>query len=128
MDTTSEWEVEENQFSEWLEEQLELRGWRPVDLANAAGLPNATISRILNGDRKAGPDVATSIARALNLSVDYVFRQAALLPAQANNGVDVSPTLQEIMDIVQNMPEEQQRQIRDLALFWLNRGRRNSEE
>lgn len=59
--------VEEVEFPVWLENQLLMRGWRPIDLANAANIPNATIVRILNGDRKAGVDSATAIARALNM-------------------------------------------------------------
>lgn len=52
------------EFSDWLNDQMNARGWRAVDLANAANLPSATVVRILNGDRNAGPDAAVKIAKA----------------------------------------------------------------
>ena len=65
---------------DYLEEQLQRRTWRPADLARAAGVPDATISHILKGSRRAGPDVCNAIARALNESPEKIFRMAGLLP------------------------------------------------
>jgi len=64
----------------WIRAQLDERGWRPADLARHAGLTNATLSRILNGTRQAGPEVCTAIANALGVPPEYVFRLAGLLP------------------------------------------------
>lgn len=112
--------VDGNNFSIWLEEQLELRGWRPSDLATAAGLSNATISRVLNGDRRAGPEVATAIAKALSLPPEFVFRQVGLLPAQGH--VDgPSPSFQEIAEIMRNMTEDERREVVEYALFRFRR-------
>jgi transcriptional regulator with XRE-family HTH domain len=66
-------------FSCWLEHQIRQRSWKPADLARAAGIPNATISRILNGTRQAGPDVCRAIAKALRVSQEEVFRQRGFL-------------------------------------------------
>jgi transcriptional regulator with XRE-family HTH domain len=67
-------------FSQWLESELEERGWRPADLAHRAELPNATLSRILNGHRRAGPEVCVALAAALEVPPEQVFRLAGLLP------------------------------------------------
>ena len=111
--------VEEVDFSAWLEEQLSLRGWRPVDLANAAGLPNPTITRVLNGERRAGPEVATSIAAALNLSPEFVFRRAGLLP----NSPATEPDLitQELVELLKHMKPAERREIVAYALFRFRR-------
>jgi len=67
-------------FIAWLETQMSIRGWKPADLAHHAGIGNATLSRILNGTRKAGTDVCLGIAKALNYPPELVFRHAGLLP------------------------------------------------
>jgi transcriptional regulator with XRE-family HTH domain len=65
---------------EYLENELVRRSWRPADLARAAGVPDATISHILNGSRRAGPEVCSALARALDEPPERVFRLAGLLP------------------------------------------------
>ena len=69
-------------FTEWLETQLAERGWQAADLARASGLPDATISRVLNGTRGVGPKVCRQIARALKLPEDVLFQRAGLQSAR----------------------------------------------
>jgi len=49
----------------FLEAELVRRSWRQADLARAARVPDATIHHILNGSRRAGPEVCNALARAL---------------------------------------------------------------
>jgi transcriptional regulator with XRE-family HTH domain len=65
---------------EFLEAELVRRSWRPADLARAAGVPDATISHILNGSRRAGPEVCNALARAVDEPPERIFRLAGLLP------------------------------------------------
>ena len=102
-------------FEDWLENQLVARNWRPIDLARAAGVSGPTVTRILNGDRKPGPDAAVAIARALGVPPELVFRLAGLLPEFI--APDYGPTIQEITEILRNMPEDERREVRDYALF-----------
>jgi transcriptional regulator with XRE-family HTH domain len=67
-------------FPRWIEQELDKRGWRQSDLARRAGLSEATLSRILNGSRKAGPETCVGIAAALEVPPEHVFRIAGLLP------------------------------------------------
>ena len=55
----------DNGFSHWLESELDARSWRPADLARAAGLPQATVGNILNGNRELGLKTAVALALAL---------------------------------------------------------------
>lgn len=66
-------------FIERIENELARRGWQPADLARASGLPDATISNILNQKRKAGPTVCRAIARGLSIDEEEIFRWAGLL-------------------------------------------------
>ena len=102
-------------FVEWLEEEMQKRNWRPAELAHAAGLYSATLSRILNGDRQPGPDVCLAIAKAFELPPESVFRMAGLLPMLP--GPDRDPMLQEIYDLVRNMNAEERQEILEYTLF-----------
>lgn len=69
-----------NEFKEWIEQEMQKRSWRQIDLARAGGIDPVTLNRILSMERKAGPDSCQAIARALGLPPEEVFRRAGLLP------------------------------------------------
>ena len=48
-------------------------GWKQDELANKAGISKSFLSVIENGKRKVGADKLYSIARTLNLSLDYLM-------------------------------------------------------
>ncbi len=116
--------VSEKGFTDWLDEELARRNWRPADLARAAGISSATISHLYSGARKPGPEVAVAIAKGLNLPPEYVFRQAGLLPPRTEVEEDLS--FQQILAIMQDMTEEERKEIVDYALFRLRRGQEDS--
>jgi transcriptional regulator with XRE-family HTH domain len=68
-------------LAQWLSQQLHGRAWRAADLARRAGITEATLSRILSGKRKAGPEVCAALAEALQVPAAQVFRIAGLLPS-----------------------------------------------
>lgn len=70
-------------FVNWLEKQLQVRGWKPSDLAHAAKISTGTLSNILNRTRRAGPATCLAIAQALAVPPEQVFRRADLLPAES---------------------------------------------
>jgi transcriptional regulator with XRE-family HTH domain len=65
---------------EKIEDTLRERGWRPADLARASGLTEPGISKILNGDRRAGDRSLVKIADALNIPREEMLRIAGVLP------------------------------------------------
>lgn len=69
-------------FSEWLQEQLDKKGWNQSKLASAAHLGKGSLSDIMSGRRKVGSEVARAIADALKLPPEQVFRAAGILPAE----------------------------------------------
>ena len=68
-------------FADWLIGELDRRLWNNSDLARAASVEPGTISRIISGTRKPGPDVCLSIARAFREPPEKIFRLAGLLPS-----------------------------------------------
>lgn len=67
-------------FVEWLQAELRVRDWTQADLARRSRVSQTHLSRIVNGSRKPGPEALVSIARALRIQPEEVFRQAGIIP------------------------------------------------
>lgn len=67
-------------FVEWLQAELKTRDWTQADLARRSRVSQTHLSRIMNDMRKPGPDALVSIARALRIPPEDVFRQAGIIP------------------------------------------------
>lgn len=100
------------EFARWLQEQLNDRDWIPADLAKRAGIQGGSLSHIMNGTRKVGPESAVAIARALSLPAETVFRKAGLLPEEKNTE-DLS--LKEIAEISKGLSPEDRRTLLRIA-------------
>ena len=86
-------------FSAWILEELNKRGWKPADLSHETGISSGSLSNILNGYRKPGPDVCRSIAHDLRIPEEMVFRQAGLLsPKPENTKTDLLKDLVDLLD------------------------------
>ena len=66
-------------FSEWLQFELDKRGWNQGDLMRASGLRRSVISNLINERRNPGKITCQAIAHGLNLPKDTVYRAAGLL-------------------------------------------------
>ncbi|PKN91074.1 MAG: hypothetical protein CVU44_20885 [Chloroflexi bacterium HGW-Chloroflexi-6] len=69
-------------FGSWILEELEKRKMTQADLARATDITTAQMSRIVSGQRNAGKDTLTAIARALHLPPHLVFEKAGVLPPE----------------------------------------------
>ena len=102
-------------FISWLESELNKRDWTPSDLARKAGLRAASVTRVLDGTRNAGPDVSLAIARALNLPDVMVFRRAGLLSSKS----EIEPEVEEAMHLFQQLEEDQREFVLRSMRAWL---------
>jgi transcriptional regulator with XRE-family HTH domain len=97
-------------FANWLQKEMDVRGYTGYDLAKKMRSSPATIYRILNGERNAGKDVCKKIAAALKIDESVVFYQAGITsrdpddPTQGRN-----PVTLDIIAILENKSEAQQR-------------------
>jgi transcriptional regulator with XRE-family HTH domain len=100
-------------FSHWLMVKMNELGWSQSDLARHSGLTRQTISYYL-GDKSKKPDKESlsSIARALRLPPEEVFRAAGILPPVTPR----TALIQKIEHIVSELPPEEQQNILDFAL------------
>lgn len=92
------------EFSDWLHHELQQRDMDQTDLARRAemaGHPIArnSVSRILSGNRDAGPDACIAIAYGLGVSREAVFRARGWLLTEPEMVVlpDTDPRLVKIV-------------------------------
>ena len=67
-----------------LKERLEAQGMTQKELASKAGITEAAVSHYLKGDRVPRGAILLNVAKALNVSTDYLLNIAA----PANNSED----------------------------------------
>jgi transcriptional regulator with XRE-family HTH domain len=109
----------------WIFAELDKRGWRPADLAHRAGLSTGSLSNILSGNRKAGPDVCNAIARAFGEPPEKVFRLAGLLP---DLPAPEDELLGEVTEAFKRLSAEKRREVLEYALWQLQRQQQEPEE
>lgn len=108
-------------FIEWLQAELDNRGWTQADLANRTKVAAGSISRIMTGARNPGPDFCKSVAKALDIPQETVFRAAGLLDPLPED----HPELAEWEHIFRQAETEEERQrLLELARFELDRIRK----
>lgn len=102
-------------FASWLQSQLTQRGWDQSEIikrAKMSGYPisHTQISRIVNGDRKAGPDACIAIAHGLGMSREDVFRARGWLtkPSDTLNQAVLAPSMAEVMRTLTGLPQDTQ--------------------
>ena len=88
-------------FAEWLQVEIDHRGWSQSDCARACDLNRAVINKLLNGKCKPQPTTLMAIARGLKIPVETAYRAAGLLPASAD-GEDANQELLFIFNSIQS--------------------------
>jgi transcriptional regulator with XRE-family HTH domain len=92
-------------FSEWLQSQLDGRGWSQSDCARAANLNRAVINKLLNGKTKPHPSTLSAIARAFKIPIETVYRAAGYLPP----GADGDDAIEELVHVYKSIQSQQRR-------------------
>jgi transcriptional regulator with XRE-family HTH domain len=88
-------------FSEWLQAEMDRRGWSQSDCARSASLNRAVINKLLNGKSKPQPPTLAAIARAFKIPVETAYRAAGLLPPSVD-GDDTTVELIHIFKSIQS--------------------------
>jgi transcriptional regulator with XRE-family HTH domain len=92
-------------FAEWLQSEIDKRGWSQSDCARACDLNRAVINKLLNGKCKPQPATLMAIARGFKIPVETAYRAAGLLPALA----DGDDTTQELLHIFKSLQSPQRK-------------------
>lgn len=70
-----------SKLSDYLNEQIERRGWSKRELARRAGISSAQVTDVLNERANPGFDYCAKVAGALGLPPEKLLRMAGILPA-----------------------------------------------
>jgi transcriptional regulator with XRE-family HTH domain len=92
-------------FAEWLQSEIDKRGWSQSDCARAAELNRAVINKLLNSKSKPQPHTLIAIARAFKIPIEIAYRAAGLLPPST----DSDDTLEELVYIFKRIQSPQRR-------------------
>jgi transcriptional regulator with XRE-family HTH domain len=100
-------------FSEWLKNELEIRGMSQADLARDSNISAPQISRIISMHSSPGENTLRAIAHAFSYPPDFVFRKAGLLPEISED----PPELQELRNLYLSASKNIQHEILDFARY-----------
>lgn len=92
-------------FAEWLQAEMDKRGWSQSQCARAADLNRAVINKLLNGKCRPQPTTLLALARAFRIPVEIAYRAAGLLPAST----DLDDTAAEVMYIFNSIHSPQRK-------------------
>jgi transcriptional regulator with XRE-family HTH domain len=67
-------------FADWLQSEMDQRGWSQSDCARAADLNRAVINKLLSRKSRPQPFTLVALARAFKIPVETAYRAAGLLP------------------------------------------------
>ena len=99
-------------FSEWLQTEMDKRGWSQSDLARASDLNRAVINKLLNGKSRPQPATLEAISRALKIPIEITYRAAGLLP----NNPDNDDAVEEAIHVLKSI-QSSQRKATAIALL-----------
>lgn len=104
-------------FIEWLDVELDQRGWSDYKLAKVAHISHPVISKARAGLQPIGWDACVRIADALELPPHLVLEKAGLLPPSPLSQSD--PELDELAFLFQQLLEEDRARILSIARTFL---------
>jgi transcriptional regulator with XRE-family HTH domain len=110
-------------FSNWLLEQMNSRGWSQADLSRMSGLTRQSVSDYINRRRtKPEPNALVSISKAFGMSPVTVFRKAGLLPDTTSDQAQMD----DWQYLLNQLPPEEADEMRQIALMKIEK-RQNME-
>jgi len=68
------------EISEWLDQQIQERGWSSSELARRAGISQSSVSNVLTGKQIPGLEFCKGVARALGMRTEELLQRAGHLP------------------------------------------------
>jgi transcriptional regulator with XRE-family HTH domain len=92
-------------FVEWLQSEIDKRGWSQSDCARASDLNRAVINKLLNGKCNPQPGTLMAIARGFKIPIETAYRAAGILPPNT----DGDDSTQELIHIFKSIESPHRR-------------------
>lgn len=101
---------------DYIQDELQRRGWSIRELARRARLSHGTVSNLLAGKSEPTPDTLTAIARALGEPPEKLFRMAGLLRRARD---DDEAGVRDLIDIARSLDPAERAKVTEYALLLL---------
>jgi len=101
--------VTASEFADWLQSEMNNRGWRQADLVREANINSGYLSQILKRERMPGLDICKGIARAFGMRDVDVARRAGLL--EQEKPTTDAPSLRELISKFSQLSDEDQEAV-----------------
>jgi transcriptional regulator with XRE-family HTH domain len=88
--------MDRTKFQDWVQSEMDKRGWNQSDLARHANTTRSSINGILTGGKGVGIDLCDSIARAFQIPTETALRAAGFLPQKSENNELVDQILEQV--------------------------------
>lgn len=120
----------QTEFADWLNEELQRKGWRQADLMRATGISRGGISLLMSGQIKPAPQTVMQLAVVFKVPPDFIMRKVGYLPPK-NEGGD--PTLEEVNFKYAMLADDKKQLLLDYLDFLIGRfkadgGNNNSDK
>lgn len=104
--------MDKENFSKWLQHQLDLREWSQADLSRKSGVSTGQIARLMTGERGIGEQSVIAIAKALKIPPVHVLEAAGILPANK----DSDPWVEKMNVTLNNIKDPASRALAERVL------------
>jgi len=90
-------------FIDWLNKELNNRGWPNSELVKRSGLANSTVSMALSRQSNIGYTFCVGVANAFNMPPESIMRKAGLLPIKPTD----TELDEQLLFLFNKLPKEQ---------------------
>jgi transcriptional regulator with XRE-family HTH domain len=112
-------------FGDWLEKEIEKRGWTMSEMARRCDVSQPAISRVVSGERGAGPELCRAIAHAFEMPEEKVFRIAGLLSQLPAPEEDLP--FAEVLTLMKTLPPDERLEILEYVRWRYKRHKHKSQ-
>lgn len=108
--------VEMDDFSVWLLQEMESRGWNQAELHRKSGLSRTIISDVLSNKVSPGYDFCIAVGKALHIPGDQIMRLAGLLPTVPEH----TEQTEQLIYLFEKLGESERQVILNIVRSFLN--------
>lgn len=109
--------VEMDNFSVWLLQEIESRGWNQAELHRKSGLSRTVISDVLSNKVSPGYEFCIAVGKALHVPGDHIMRIAGLLPPIPEQ----TQQIEQLVYLFERLNEKDRQTILDMMQFLLSK-------
>jgi len=98
-----------SKLSDYLNEEIERRGWSKRELARRAGISSAQVTDVLNERANPGVEFCVKVGDALRVAPEKILRMAGLLPPLP--GIDGDAAIAETVELMRRLTPEVREEV-----------------